>query len=252
MKNLSVRRICFALAVLFAAFLAGCINYEEKIELNSNGSGTMVMHYSLSQQLSAMMAMGGQSTENKDQQFPFKLKEEEVRADLKAKGVTVKKFETKTENDQQHFYVTIAFDKITDLNQTKTFKEMPFDWKQEGGTSHFTQTLKGKKEKGASAGDQMGKQMAQAMIGNAEFKFQVKLPSKALPPPQTNGTIAEDGKTVTWKYPLLEVSENEKVMTAGFSASRFGISRMMIFGLIGAAFVSVAAFLFVLMLAKRK
>lgn len=248
-------RIRFSLIILVAFLITGCINYEEIIDLKSDGSGTLSMHYSLSQQLSAMMAMGGQAGGEGDKppEFPFKLKESEVKADLQAKGVKVEKFETKTENDQQHFYVNISFDKITDLNQTKTFKEMPFEWTKKGRVVVFKQTLKGRKEAKTSAPeDQMGKQMAQAMLGNATFKFEVKLPSKALPSPDTNGTIGEDGLTVKWQFPLLEVSENEKVMVASFQTGGFPISGKLLLLLAGAVVLSIGAFILVLALARRK
>ena len=172
---------------------------------------------SMAQQLVSMMQMGGQAAggDNKEQQMPFKIKEDEVKADLKAPGVKVEKFETKTEGDQQHFYVHISFDKVTSLNNTKTFKEMPISWKEENGTVTFTQVLKAKKKEGAAkAGgdDAMQKQMAQAMFGNAAFKYSVKLPSKALPSPATNGTIADDGKTVNWTFPLVEMDSGDKTM----------------------------------------
>lgn len=252
---MKTNRIRFGLVILVACLITGCINYEEVINLNSDGSGTLLMHYSLSQQLSAMMAMGGEAggSGDKPPEFPFKLKESEVKADLQAKGVKVEKFETKTENDQQHFYVNISFDKITDLNQTKTFKEMPFEWTKEGSVVTFKQILKGKKDpKTSGAGDEMGKQMAAAMLGNATFKFEVKLPSKPLPSPDTNGTIAEDGRTVKWQFPLLEVSENEKVMVAKFKAGGFPISGKLLLLLAGAVVLSIGAFVFVLALVRKK
>ena len=79
-----VRALCgFTCVLLLLA--VGCINYDQKMELNSNGSGKMVMHYSMAQQLVSMMQMGGDAAGGEtggDQEMPFKLKEEEVKADL--------------------------------------------------------------------------------------------------------------------------------------------------------------------------
>jgi hypothetical protein len=252
MKKFTIR--FFGIVGLLAiAYLAGCINYDQDVEISSNGSGKMLMHYSLSQQLTAMMAMGDQSSGKKeDNQMPFKIKEDEIRKDLQAKGVKVEKFEQKTEGDQSHFYVTISFDNITDLNQTKTFAKMPFQWKKDGSVCTFSQTLIGEKKKeNESADDQMGKQMAQAMFGNAKFQFKVKLPNKAMPSPDTNGKIAEDGKTVSWEYPLTELSSGgDKVMTAKFKAGGFPI--MLIAGIGGAAVLSIIAFIVVIMIARKR
>ncbi|HSP07641.1 MAG TPA: hypothetical protein VLR94_10725 [Acidobacteriota bacterium] len=250
--KLPVSAWILALSVLF---IAGCINYEQTTDLKSNGSGTMVMHYSLSQQLVAMMSMGGNQGggDEKTKDMPFKLKEDEVRADLKAAGVKVEKFETKTEGENQHFYVHIAFDKITALNQTKTFKEMPFEWTEKDGTIRVKQTLKGKNE-GKPAGekkpeDEMAKNMAKAMFGNAAFTFKMTLPSKALPAPDTNGTIAGDGRTVSWTFPLVDLGDSSKDMTAAFKAGGFPLKMIALIG--GAAILSLIALVVVIMFARK-
>lgn len=243
------------IAALSALLIAGCINYEQTTTLNANGSGSMLMHYSLSQQLVAMMSMGGQQGnqgEDKTKDMPFKLKEEEVRADMKANGVKVEKFETKTEGENQHFYVTVSFDKITDLNQTKTFKEMPFEWTQKDGKIYFKQTLKGKNEakKGEKKPeDEMAKNMAKAMFGNAAFTFKVTLPSKALPAPETNGTIADDGRTVSWTFPLVDLGDSSKDMTAVCKAGGFPMGLIALIG--GAAILSLIGLIVVIVFMKK-
>jgi hypothetical protein len=235
------------LPILLVLFLAGCINYEEDVQLNADGSGTMIMHYSISQQLNSLMAMGDQSEGQKKDEMPFKFKEDEIRADLQAEGVRVEKVESKAENDQQHFYVHLAFDQLTNLNQTKTFKDMPFEWKKEGRTVTFQQTLKAKDQ---SASDPMGDQMASAMLGNAKFVFKVKLPSKPLPAPDTNGTILEDGLSVRWEYPLVQLGKGDKIMTARFeSGSLFSKGKLLIVGV--GALLSLIAFVLVIVIAKK-
>src|SRR5262245_28366593 len=101
------QNFCFLFLMALLTLLAGCINYDQNVEISTNGSGKMLMHYSLAQQLTAMMALGSQSNDKKENEMPFKIKEDEVRKDLQAKGVRVDKFETKTEGDQSHFYVSI-------------------------------------------------------------------------------------------------------------------------------------------------
>lgn len=243
-----------AIIALSVLFIAGCINYEQTTDVKANGGGSLIMHYSLSQQLVAMMQMGGQQggSDDKAKDMPFKLKEEEVKADLKAPGVTVNKFETKTEGDNQHFYVTISFNKITDLNQTKTFKEMPFEWSERDGKIFYKQTLKAKDEgkaKEKKPEDEMAKNMAKAMFGNAAFTFKVKLPSKALPAPDTNGTIGEDGQTVSWTFPLVELTDTSKVMTTAFKAGGFPVGLIALIG--GAALLSIIGLVIVILFARK-
>lgn len=239
------------LLVASLLFFAGCINYEEDLTLKSDGSGEMLMHYSISEQLSSMIAMsGGQQQEGKDE-MPFKFKENEIRDALQADGVQVKKVEMKAEGGLQHVYVTINFKKITDLNQTKTFKEMPFEWVEEGKVIAFTHTLRNKNPQGNGSGEstQMGDQMAQTMLGNAAFNFKVKLPGKAVPAPDTNGTILEDGKTVTWRFPLVEMGQGDKLMTAKFKKGGLPLG---LIGLAAGAFlISMIAAVIVIIFARK-
>jgi len=217
------------------------------VTLNANGSGTMMMHYSIPQQLAAMMSMGGQQSGEKKDEMPFKFKEDEVKADLNVKGVRVEKFESKTEGDKQHYYVHLSFDQITDLNGTKTFKEMPFEWKKDGKTVTFQHTLKSKGDKPGT--DQAADQMAQAMLGNASFKYKVKLPSNALPAPDTNGTIADDKQTVTWEYPLTELGKGDKVMTAKFETGGLPLMKLIILG--GGGLLTLIALIIVISVARK-
>jgi hypothetical protein len=236
---------------LFVALLAGCINYEENITLNSDGSGTMMMHYSIAQQLYAMMQMSdGSQQQGKEDEMPFKFKESEIRADMNAPGVTVEKVEQKAEGDQQHFYVHIKFNKITDLNQTKAFQKMKFEWNETGDNVVFRQVLEGDKKQ--TEENPMGDQMASAMLGNAKFKFTVTLPSKALPAPDTNGTIQEDGKTVVWEWPLLEASKGQ-TMVAKFEKGGFHLPiSMPLLAAIGiGVVVSVIALIIVISVARK-
>jgi hypothetical protein len=244
-----LKKYKIALVSILCLFIFGCINYEETVELNSDGSGKITMHYSIPQQLFAMMQMGQDSGEKKEE-MPFKFKESEIRSDLTAPGVTVDKVEQKAEGDQQHFFVTLSFKKITDLNQTKSFAKMPFTWKEEEGNILFQQVLIGEKKEGEA--NPMGDQMASAMMGNAKFTFKVTLPAKALPAPDTNGTIQQDGKTVVWEYPILEASKGQ-TMTAKFKAGGFGLpfSPLVLGAIAGGLFISVIALVIIIKLAKK-
>lgn len=253
MRRKMLRALC-SFTCLMLLLAAGCINYDQQMELNSNGSGKMVMHYSMASQLVSMMQMGGSKTGEgeSENEMPFKTKEEEVKADLAASGVKVEKFETKTEGDQQHFYVHLSFDNVTNLNKTKTFKDMQITWKEDGGVTTFSQVLKGKKKAaGGTEGDeQMGKQMAQAMFGNAAFKYNVKFPAKVLPAPDTNGTISEDGTSVSWSFPLIEMESGDKVMTAKFKSG--GLSMKTLAIIAGAGFLTLIGLIGIILMMRKK
>ena len=238
--------------ILFTALLAGCINYEETISLNSDGSGTLLMHYSIAQQLYGMIQMseGADQSGQKEDEMPFKFKEADVRKEMEAPGVTVEKFETKAEGDQQHFYVHLKFDKLTSLNQAKGFQKMKFEWTEADDSITFRHVLEGDKKQPEQ--NPMGDQMASAMLGNAKFKFQVTLPGKAKPAPDTNGTIQQDGKTVVWEWPLLEASKGQ-TMVAKFEKGGFNLpfSLPILAAIGGGVIVAVVALIIVISMARK-
>jgi hypothetical protein len=246
----TMKKIRLIFLLLMVGSLTGCINYDESITLNADGSGTMLMHYSIAQQLFAMMQMSEGSEQGQgEDEMPFKFKESEIRSGMSAPGVTVEKVESKAEGDQQHFYVHVKFNKLTDLNQTEPFKKMPFEWVEGDDNITYRQNLEGDKKQ--TEENPMGDQMASAMLGNAKFRFEVKLPSKAIAA-ETNGTIQQDGQTVVWEWPLLEASKG-KEMVAKFEKGGLGLPfSMPIMAAIGGGVVlSVIALVIIIAVARK-
>jgi hypothetical protein len=96
----------------------------------------------------------------------------------------------------------------------------------------------------------MGKQMAQAMFGNAAFKYNVKFPAKVLAPPDTNGTISEDGQSVSWSFPLVEMESGDKVMTAKFKSG--GLSMKTLAIIAGAGFITLIGLIGIILMMRKK
>ena len=49
--------------VMLAAFVGGCVEYDERIELNTDGSGTVRMHLAVSERVLAGMTTAGAGKE---------------------------------------------------------------------------------------------------------------------------------------------------------------------------------------------
>jgi uncharacterized lipoprotein YehR (DUF1307 family) len=87
------RFLPLTLALLCALFIAGCIDYEETLELNADGSGTMAMHVTIYKKyFEAMSAMTGSSSADSVQDSAmFKLfTREDMEAKIKEHKSTVK------------------------------------------------------------------------------------------------------------------------------------------------------------------
>jgi len=189
--------------------------------------------------------------EKKDDEMPFQIDEEKIRADLVGNGVKVDKVQIQTGSDMRDFLVYLSFDNITNLNNTRTFKNMPFEYSKEKNVYTFKHLIHGKpidpNDRNAEA-ELLGKQMASAVLSGAKFTFKVKLPSKVLPAPDTNGKILEDGRTVTWEYPIADIGHGEKIMEVKFKA---GLSWIW-FLAAGAAFVLFATAVIIIMVYARR
>ena len=57
MSRLAIRTLC-SFTCLALLLIAGCINYDQQLEMNANGSGKLVMHYSMASAISFNDANG--------------------------------------------------------------------------------------------------------------------------------------------------------------------------------------------------
>jgi hypothetical protein len=86
------RLLPLTLALLCALFIAGCIDYEETLELNADGSGTMAMHVTVFKKyFEAMTNMMGAPADSSQDSAMFKLfTREDMEKKIKEHNSTVK------------------------------------------------------------------------------------------------------------------------------------------------------------------
>ena len=99
--------------ILLAAVLlaAGCLDYDERIELNADGSGIVRIHLSISEQA---MGLAGQA-DVKDEADLFPMPPAEFTAELKKEKLEVRSLRAESKGGMRHFYIVIAFKDIQDL-----------------------------------------------------------------------------------------------------------------------------------------
>jgi hypothetical protein len=218
-------RLIARLLPLFAAvlMLPGCINYEQNTKLRSDGSGTMVIHYWTEESVANFMS-GDKLNFNGS----------EVPQQYQAKGVTVKKAEAETNasDSTRHMRVTLEFDDITALSNTKGFKGTKFTFVRTGNNIVFKQVM----EANSSAGG-LG-------LEKYAITYVYDMPGTVV---SSNATKVE-GSTLTWSYKLPELSK-EVMLTATISVGG-GLSGGMLAAIIGAAVVLISVITFILL--RRK
>jgi len=201
-----VRKIYLLLSVLAVSILlvAGCINYNQEMTLEGDNSGTVKINYTNAGQ-------GQEGVPN----LPFT--EEEILAGYEGAGVEVYDIEIVSgEGDDAptpEATYFIDFKNVEDLNGHGIYAigsdiVQVITVTDEGDTRTFTQTctLQMTVEEDTD-------------LSAYSFNYTLTLPASVL---ETNGTIAADGQTVTWTFPLTDLINKTTTMTVTYEKPKGG------------------------------
>jgi len=210
MRSKMLGLAAFAVALVV---VAGCINYDQELTLDPDGSGTVKVRYDRT---------GGSTGEEEgegslDMSGAPKLSftEEEITAEYEGSAVTVRDIvigETDAGVPEATYY--IDFDNVTDLNGYGIFA-------LEGDKLKQTFSLD-------AAGDtQVFKQLVQlkmdvedpSQLSDYKFTYLLNAPGE-VDETKTNGTVTEN--TVKWEYSLDKLVNADTEMTATYKAAAPG------------------------------
>ena len=113
------RTILFT-AILATATLGGCINYEEEITLNEDGSGTLTMHYSIEESMVEMMegmTEGMEEMEGMEMtaEMPFALDEAGVKEQFSSCPQKPRDVQVYSKDGERHIVVTFDFRHVNEI-----------------------------------------------------------------------------------------------------------------------------------------
>ena len=205
---------------MLCMLISGCINYEQHTTLHADGSGTMVIHYWTDESVANFMSGDRLNFNDAD-----------IQQQYQAQGVVVKEAtsEMNSVDSTRHMRVTLKFDSISALSNTKGFKGTKFTFVRDGGSIVFTQAM----EANSSAGG-LG-------LEKYSITYVYEMPGEVV---SSNATKVE-GNKLTWKYKLPELSK-EVMLTATLKAGGgFGGGLLAILIGVGVVFLSVVAFFFI-------
>jgi len=204
--------------------LCGCIEYEEDLTLNADGSGTLKVKYAMQEQ---MAAMGG-SDEGKGELPMDKKKVEDLFA--KTDGVTVSDVNVSLEDEKRVVTFTLKFDSLDKLvaSNFAPFKDGAKFVKNEDGTFNYERKSMSNEEMGGpkvekteepetpegeeipegeeapegmeKMGEEMAKGMMKGMMGGnmPKFTYKVNFPATIT---ETNADKHE-GSSAEWKVEI--------------------------------------------------
>ena len=120
-----VRKTFVLLAAV--ALVAGCLEYDERIELNPDGSGVVRIHLTIAEQA---MALHGQA-EAKSEADLFPMPPGQFADELKAEKLEVLSLRAESKGGMRHFYIVIAFRDVQDLVRSEYFGGREFTFRKE-------------------------------------------------------------------------------------------------------------------------
>ncbi len=205
-------RIIRAVAISGAlVVVAGCISYKQHIAFESDGSGRIVVdvwvdHFDIAEEEDQAASAETAPEINEELGPAF--------ADLD--GVTVEenwvKIEEEGEERREHSRLALAFDKVERLAGRGVFEKQELSFQKEGNEFAFAQNIRNEPEEEPEEYSEESEELARSLFEGYTFTYSVVMPGRVV---DTNGTVAEDGRTVTWEWPLYEFSNQETIiMTA--------------------------------------
>jgi hypothetical protein len=236
-KILGLAALAFALVVV-----AGCINYDQELTLNPDGSGTVKIRYDRT---------GGSSGEGEEGSLDvsaapkLSFTEAEITAEYEGAPVTVRDIVIgKTDAGVPEATYYIDFKKVTDLNGYGIFA-------LEGDKLKQTFSLD-------KAGDnEVFKQLVQLKMGDVDpsqltdykFTYVLNAPGEVV---DSNGTVTDD--TVKWEYTLDKLINTDTEMTATYkgAAPAAGNVALIIAIIIIIIIVIVIIIVIIVLLTKKK
>jgi hypothetical protein len=213
--NLKVFTLLGAFIFVLAVYLTGCVNYDQKTVLKSDGSGSMKIHYWTGMKNFSMGTTLGK----------FEFDETKAKGNYTSSNSEVSsiKVEDKLDDSTKHVNLELTFKDINKLSDAKGFEGVKATWKEETDGMKLTYTLL----KDTSASGNMG-------ASDYKITYEFEMPSEIV---STNGT--KDGQKVKWNYTVADLSKDID-MTCVVKAS--GKKLCGIIGLIPAVFIIGLAF----------
>lgn len=196
---MKLRLALVGLAVAAAIIAAGCINYDQVMTLNADGSGTINVHYTSDD------PTGAQGTP------VLSFDEGEITAEYADSNVTVSDITVvvpaEGEEGSHEATYNLTFGDVADLNGYGVFAvedkmTQVFALADAGDTAVFTQTCTLTMEVEDPS-----------QLSDYKFTYSLTCPGAVT---ETNGTLAADGNTVTWEYPLPDLINNTVEMSATY------------------------------------
>lgn len=208
---MNMRRLVKTLALCGAlAVVAGCISYEQHTTFESDGSGRIVVD--------TWVRYVGDEEEGPatDDNPAAEISDDLGPAFADLKGVRIEenwaKLEGEGDERREHTRLVLAFDDIEKLNGHGAFKNQELTFQKDGNEFLFKQVILNERAEEPEEPTKESEELARTLFEGYTFTYTVVMPGRVI---DTGGTVGEDGRTVTWEWPLYDFANlDEIIMTA--------------------------------------
>jgi hypothetical protein len=200
-----VMKLCIVALILSAIT---CIEYEEKISLKPDGSGTMTVHYMISESMLKLAQEDG---------MPLTFDKTEIEQQLKSDKVKVESVEAFTEDEKRHIVTKLTFKDINDLPDKWVFQDREMSFSSEGDFFTFRSVFSMGKDKNKTQGSEaqqgedlgaFGEQFAEALFGDYTFTFSIEMPGQVV---EASPEATIEQNTVVWEFSLAKLSDMKMI-----------------------------------------
>jgi hypothetical protein len=221
--------------------VAGCINYDQDLTLNPDGSGTIMVRYDSAAQSGEKTEEGSISMGGAPE---LSFTEKEIVAEYEGAPFAVRDIVIgKTDSDAPEATYYIDFDNVADLNGRGIFAlegdklKQTFSLDTSGDLTVFKQLVQLKME-------------VEDPSSLSEYKFTYKLTAPG-EVKETNGTA--EGNVVTWEYSLDKLINEDVEMTASYQPAAGGGGKVaLIIGIILCVIIVIVIIIVIIVLLTKK
>ena len=231
----------YFLAALLLFVLSSCIDYQEKMKLNYDGSGTITFAVGVNQSL-----FGGIADSSNFKDFDeSKIKEQYSGK----KGIKFLGSRTYTQDGNKWVEINLSFESLQALNEANkdSMQQSMMGTinlsEDASGNMVFTRKLlakPGSTEKD-SVGSEFADGMMQMMFGNYKWKYELTLPGKIISTNAAQNDVDYKTNTVKWTMSLASLASAHEMIVTFEKASKVNMTLV----ILGVLIVMILAGIFI-------
>lgn len=241
-----MKKLTRLLIVILAISFVSCLEYNEKLKLNDDGSGEITFAVGLNDNL---FNMGGDDTQVNE------FNEENIKKDYEDKdGIKLVDSRSYSKDGNRWIEIMLEFESLEKLQAASQdtasegmIGKMSLTNDDTGNWVFSRQIFSGKRNAKTDSADFDPSNMMGLMFSKYKWHYELTLPSKIISTNAKQEDINKSTNTVQWTFSLASLTENQ-VMTVTFEKSK---SSNIFYVLVG-AFLLIVLSLLALNLSKKK